>query len=149
MHVSALMGASANDNVEHQAMKFKLTDECKEVYGTKLFRIEALIDIPRWGVKVGDKGGWVEKEENLSQFGDAWVSDNACVLDNARVHGNTLLHGNARVYDNVRVFGNARIHGNARVCDNVRVCGDARVFGNARLHGNTWINGYTHVYGNA
>jgi hypothetical protein len=59
-------------------MKFKLTAECKEFDGIKLFRIEALIDIPRWGVKAGDKGGWVEKEENLLQvYGDAWVSGNA------------------------------------------------------------------------
>jgi hypothetical protein len=123
-------------------MKFKLTSECKEVYGIKLFRIEALIDIPRWGVKAGDKGGWVEKAENLSQFGDAWVSDNACV------HGDTLLHGNARVCDNVRVFGNARIHGNACVRDNARVCGYARVFGNVLIRGNTWLNGNAYVYGN-
>jgi hypothetical protein len=46
--------------------KFKLTAECKDFFGIKLFRIEALIDLPKWGVKKGDKGGFVEKEENLS-----------------------------------------------------------------------------------
>ena len=35
-------------------MKFKLTTECREFIGIKLFRIEALIDIPRLGVKAGD-----------------------------------------------------------------------------------------------
>lgn len=30
----------------------------------------------------GDKGGLVEREGNLSQFGDAWVSGNARVYDN-------------------------------------------------------------------
>lgn len=30
-------------------------------------------------VKAGDKGGWIEKEENLSQEDDCWVSGDACV----------------------------------------------------------------------
>lgn len=77
-------------------MKFKLTAECKEFYGVKLFRIEALIDIPRWGVKAGDKGGWVEKEENLSQDGNAWVSGDAWVSGNAHVFGDAQVSGDAQ-----------------------------------------------------
>ena len=61
----------------------------------------------------------MEKEENLSQYGSAWVSDNAFVLgnarvsDNARVSGDTLVCGNAWVYDNAHIYGNARVCGNA------------------------------------
>jgi hypothetical protein len=114
-------------------MKFKLTAECKEFYGLKLFRIEALIDIPRWGVKAGDKGGWVEKEENLSQVSDdAWVYGNAHVFGDARVSGNAWVGGNAQVYGNARVFGNAHVFGDARVYDDAWVYGDARVSGNAQ-----------------
>jgi len=77
-------------------MKYKLTRETKEVDGIKLYRIQALRDFN--GVKKGDKGGWIEKEENLSQEGDCWVFDNAEVSDNARVYGDAWVYGNARVY---------------------------------------------------
>ncbi len=55
--------------------KFELTTDTKMFLGRKLFRIKALISFGN--VKVGDMGGYIEKEENLSQSGDAWVSGNA------------------------------------------------------------------------
>ena len=69
--------------------KYKLTEETKEWCGHTLHRIEALKDFG--DVKAGDKGGWIEKEENLSHQGDAWVYGSAwvygdaCVSDSARV----------------------------------------------------------------
>lgn len=45
--------------------KYELT----ESYGT-FWRIRALRYIPRYGVRPGDLGGWIESEENLSQDGD-------------------------------------------------------------------------------
>ena len=59
-------------------MKYKLTEKCKYVQGVKLYRIEALKDFG--DVKKGDLGGWAESEKNLSQHGNAWVSDNALVF---------------------------------------------------------------------
>ena len=55
--------------------KFELTTDTKMRFGKKLFRIKALIDFGN--VKEGEKGGYIEKEENLSQSGNAWVSGNA------------------------------------------------------------------------
>ena len=72
-------------------IKYILTEETKEVNGIILHRIEAVMDFA--DVKAGDKGGWIEKEENLSHQGDAWVYDSAwvsgsaCVSDSARVSG--------------------------------------------------------------
>jgi carbonic anhydrase/acetyltransferase-like protein (isoleucine patch superfamily) len=136
--------------------KFKLTAEVKEFFGIELFRIEALIDIPAIGVRKGDKGGWVEKEANLSQVsGDAWVSGNAWVYGDARVYGNAWVSGNAWVYGDARVYGNAWVYGNARVYGNAWVSGDAWVSGNAwvygdaRVYGNAWVSGNARVYGNA
>ena len=64
---------------------FKLTSETKiNALGIKLFRIECIIDC-KWA-KVGDKGGWIEKENNLS--GDAWVYGDAQVYGDAKVSGN-------------------------------------------------------------
>ena len=61
--------------------KYKLTEETKEWCGRTLHRIEALKDFG--DVKAGDKGGWIEKEENLSHQGDAWVYGDAQVSGNA------------------------------------------------------------------
>lgn len=75
--------------------KFELTSETKiNIFGKKLFRIKALVSFGV--VKTGETGGWVEKEENVNQSGDAWVSGNAEVFGNARVSGNadyTTIHG--------------------------------------------------------
>lgn len=75
-------------------MKFKLTDETKiNFVGKKLFRIEATTS---WrNIKKGDKGGWIEKESNLS--GNAWVSGDAEVSGDARVYGDAWVYGDARV----------------------------------------------------
>ena len=50
-----------------------------------LHRIKALIDIPRHNVKIGDIGGYVSYEHNLSHEGDCWVSDNDNISHNAKV----------------------------------------------------------------
>ena len=84
--------------------KFKLlTKETKEFYGVKLYRIEALIDF--YDVKKGDKGGFVEKEENLSQEGNSWVYGDSQVFGNSQVYGNSRVFGNSQVYGNSRVYG--------------------------------------------
>lgn len=49
--------------------KYKLTNETIEYGGKTLYRIEALIDFGN--VKIGDHGGFIEKEENLSMYGNA------------------------------------------------------------------------------
>jgi len=71
---------------------FKLTSEfVVNAFGVKLFRIEATIDSKY--AEAGEKGGFVEKEDNLS--GNAWVSGNARVSGNAQVSGNAWVSGNA------------------------------------------------------
>ena len=119
---------------------FKLTSEkIVNAFGVELFRIELTIDC-KWG-KIGDKGGFIEKESNV--YGDAWVSGNAQVYGNARVYGDAWVYGNAWVYGDARVYGNARVSGNAWVY------GNARVSGNALVYGNAWVSGNARVYGNA
>ena len=62
-------------------MKYRLTDKTKEWLGHILHRIECIKAFG--GVKAGEKGGWVESEQNLSQEGDAWVYGNAWVCGDA------------------------------------------------------------------
>ena len=73
--------------------KYELTAEFIEKWGKKLFRIKALISFG--SVEAGELGGYVEKEDNLAQDGDAWV------------------------------YGDARVDGDAWVCGNAEVCGNA------------------------
>lgn len=63
--------------------KYKLTDETIEFKGRTLYRIEALRNFR--DVKAGDKGGFVESEENLSQEGDCWIYGDTKVIENAVV----------------------------------------------------------------
>ena len=70
--------------------KYELTEETFTVFGKTLYRIRAVRDFG--SVKTGEFGGYIEKEENLSHFGDAWV------------YGNAKVYGDARVYGNAEVF---------------------------------------------
>lgn len=67
------------------AKKYEITDETKEYNGVTLNRIKAIKDFGN--VKKGEIGGWIEKEENLSQVGNAWVYGDAWVCGNAKVCG--------------------------------------------------------------
>ena len=103
--------------------KFELTAESKIFAGKKLFRIKALISFGN--VREGELGGFVEKEENLSNDGNAWVSGDAWVSGNAWVYGNARVSGNAWVSGDAEVYGDARVSGDAMVHGDARVSGDA------------------------
>ena len=86
--------------------KFELTAEfVTNVFGKKLFRIKALVAFG--DVEKGELGGFIEKEDNLSHSGDAWVSGNAQVSGDARVYTDALVSCNARVSGDAQVSGNA------------------------------------------
>ena len=127
--------------------KYELTEETVTVYGKTLYRIRAVRDFG--SVKTGEFGGYIEKEENLSHFGNAWVYGDARVSENAWVYGDARVYGDAWAYGEVQVAGNAWVYGNARVSGNAWVYGDARVYGNARVSENAWVYGNAKVYGDA
>ena len=139
--------------------KYKLTDETINLNGVTLYRIEALKYFGE--IKKGDKGGFIESENNLAHEGDAWVSDNAhvygdaCVFNNAHVYGNAFVSGYAQVYGDAFVYGNAWLYDNTRVCgyarvaDNARVYGDANVCDDSSVFGSALVYDNAHVYGDA
>lgn len=67
--------------------KFEFTGETKTISlffrTATLHRIRAVAEFGL--VKIGDLGGWIEKEENLSHEGKAWVCGDAKVWGNAEV----------------------------------------------------------------
>ena len=133
--------------------KYKLTKETINVANRTLYRIEALRDFAN--VKKGDKGGFIEKEENLSQDGNCWVYGNAKVCDkamvynNAKIYGDAIVGGNAKVCDNAIVYGNTTVSDNARVYDNVVIYGNALIYSNAEVYDNAEVWGNAEVYDNA
>lgn len=148
--------------------KYELTSEMKDHICYKLHRIRALKDFG--SVKAGDLGGWIEKEENLSQDNIAWVFDEAKVYGNAKVsdcaevhnnawiYGSAKVSGHAKVSDDVNICGNAHIRGNACVsneaeiygsvivCDNARVFENAKIYGYAKIYDRVTIHEYAKVY---
>lgn len=64
--------------------KFKLVESTAIEYeGHKLYRIEAIRDFGN--VKKGDRGGYIEIEQNLSHEGDCWIYNDAKVYGQAKV----------------------------------------------------------------
>jgi hypothetical protein len=61
-------------------------------------------------VSKGDKGGFVEKKANLSQYGNAWVSGYAHVSGNALVSGNAWVYGDAHVYKTEKLIAGYFYH---------------------------------------
>lgn len=122
-----------------------------------LFRIEA--NKTFGNIKKGDKGGYIQKEENLSTTDKAWVADKAMVFGsgkvsgNAQVYGNALVCGsvseNAKVYDNAQVIGSSQVYGNARIYGNAEIYGDAQVKDNAQVYDDAKVKGNALIFGNA
>ena len=123
--------------------KYKLSNETIEVNGHILHRIIAIKDFGE--VKKGDKGGFIESEDNLSHYDLCWVADDAKVHGHAWVSGNAIVEDYADVYnyamvcENARIRDNAEVFDDAHVHDNAEVCHIARVFGNAQISGDAVI----------
>ena len=86
--------------------KYEFTGKTKRVElwnrTATLHRIKATVEFGF--VKVGELGGWIEKEENLSHEGKAWVCGDAKVCGDAEVCGDAKVWGNANVCGNAEVF---------------------------------------------
>ena len=105
--------------------KYKLTNEFVTIGDRKLYRIEALKDFSN--VKKGDKGGFVESEDNLSQIGDCWICDDAKVFENAEVFENAKVYEDANIYGNAKVYGDAKVYEFAMVFGKANICEDATI----------------------
>lgn len=106
---------------------------------------------------MGEMGGWLEYEENLSQKGECWVYPDSFIMGGARVSGDAEIRGGAEIGDSAKVSGYVKldgefgIGGNSEVTDYVRITGKKRmaVFGNAYVFGYAFIQDEAKVYGNA
>ena len=105
--------------------KFELTDNFViNALGIKLFQIKCTKAFKN--ANEGDLGGYVEKEEILSQSGDAWVYGNAQVYGDARVSGDAWVSGDARVENDhmhcgLDCFGSCNRHTHAYMTNENKV----------------------------
>ena len=116
---------------------------------TTVYRVIAVIDIPRHGVKAGDMGGYVDHKKVLSQKGDCWIGDNAMVLDKSSVIDDAIIKDDA-VVSNTTVGGHATICESAKVFEmpgwkKSRVIGSAKIYGNAQVVSSN-VSDYSKIY---
>lgn len=135
---------------ECEVKKYELIDHRGTLAPKNLKRLRALRDFG--GVKKGDLGGFIEKEENLSHEGDCWISgtawisgsahvyDSAKVYGSAQVSGTAWIYGSAHVYDSAQVYGSAWVCGFAQVSDSAQVSGTAHVYDFAQISGSAWVS---------
>ena len=126
--------------------------------GRQMWRIMACRDFG--SVVTGDLGGFIENSDNLSQSGNCWVGDEACVYDGAKVYGdalvyeNAIVHGKVEIYDKAQVCGTCLVYSvknyfNVDMPKSVRICGSSRVRCNSVFGTNVFIHGNANLYGMA
>lgn len=133
--------------METKNLHYKLTDEKIKFSGKTLYRIQAIKDLPIHNIKIGDLGGWIEKESNLQD--NAWVADEAKVYGNAKVYENALIYESAEISEKAKVYGSATVCGDAKVYGNSQIYEKADIFGNALIYDNSRISGNSRIYGNS
>lgn len=132
---------------------YELTNIVKHVNGHVVYRIKCVNEFKCQDkvIKVGQLGGFVESEDNLSD--NAWVDDDSVIYGDSEVSGNAYICGDSRVYDSALVFDDAYICDNSEVCENAWVFGKAYVshksliFGSARVTGNVEIKRHVKIGG--
>lgn len=124
--------------------KYKLTDETIKIGEKILYRIEALKDFSY--VKKGDRGGFIEKEENLSHLGNSWVYDNAKVFDDAEVLGDAAVCDMSQIYDYAKIFEHTIILDHAQIYGRAHVLGHTRVQDIVQIYGDSIVGNYAKIY---
>ena len=92
--------------------KYEITEIAHEEYPF-LHRIRALRDVGL-DVKAGDLGGFVEREENLSQADNAWIYDDAIAAGSAVVDQHSQLRDWAVACESAYISQGSVMSGNAR-----------------------------------
>ena len=110
--------------------KYEFTGETMDFFGRTLHRIRSLRAFS--DINIGDIGGWIEKEENLSHNNNAQVFDDAQVCGKAQVFDDAQVCGKAQVCGDAQVGSKAQVFGKALVVDKARVYNKPQVFDEAQ-----------------
>ena len=161
MPVAEMTGPLKYRLVDAEEVRMREGGSTGRIITQKLHRIEALIDIPMWGVKAGDKGGFVSGYDILSHQGSCWISGNAWCVGNVRITHNALIadealvknlsdeHRTITVSDNATVFGKGTVLTSRSMDTNTTIDGDARIYGNALAENCSHIGDSTEIFDDA
>jgi carbonic anhydrase/acetyltransferase-like protein (isoleucine patch superfamily) len=119
-----------------------------------VYRIKALQDFGQ--IKIGDIGGYVESEKNLSQVGTCWIDFDSIVVEHAIIGEsafikNSLIYelayvGGASFIEDSIIFGCSTIHSSdvtdSEIFDNADVC--LADIAHSKIYGNADINTFTY-----
>lgn len=97
--------------------KYEFTGESMNFDGHEVHQIRYLKDIDTTGdfnetaqiLIEGELGGWIEREENLSQDCGAFIDETSVVIGNAIVSGNAQIRKNSVIVNSI-VDGNAEVY---------------------------------------
>jgi len=138
--------------------RYELTDETFEIQtGTKpitLYRIRSLTTFT-WNhpyenpyhIKRGDLGGFVEKRDNLDEYSNAWIAENAMVYGDAVVTDKALVRGQASVSGYASISGNSLVQDLVAVKDFAKISGTAVVYDAITIEDQTEIKNDVYVRG--
>lgn len=125
--------------MEKEVKKYRLTDETRVQNGVTLHRVEYLRTLVAADgeayVTPGQKGGWIEKERNLSHHDNCAVLGDAVVMEDAHVFGDACVYGDATVKGRAEVYGDAEIGDSAIVAGWADISDDVRVGGHSIVTG--------------
>ena len=122
-----------------------LKNESIQHNGRTLYRIQSVKAFD--GVDVGDKGGYVESEDNLSQDDDCWLYNEAKSYDSAVVRGNAVMCHNSEACDYAVVEGNVSVRFNVKIGGHSYVADNVTLSGNVYISGNVSITDEVQIYG--
>lgn len=143
---STVVPLSARMHMDHKYRLVRTSDAPRGLY-----RIVATRSFGE--VTEGELGGFVESARNLSQDGDCWVHDDACVRGEAVVQDASHVYQDAQVFDRAIVGGCSILSGSAwvfgdAVVEDSTVAGWAWVCNRASVRASRVERGAT-VYGRA
>ena len=127
-------------------MKYKLTSNSKVIDDNTLYRIQCETAFD--DVNVGDLGGWIQSESNLSQDGNCWVYDDAYISDNGNVSGDAVLKNMASVCMNADVSGTTTLLRHTCITDNAIIGGDSTIV-NLKIDGDAIATNGIHRLANS
>lgn len=119
--------------------KYSMTQETIKFNGINVYRIIALKDFGN--IKKGDLGGYIQSENNLSQYGNCWVYDNAKVLKDAKVTDNAIIRDCAIITDSAEIRDNARMDKNSFACNHALITDNSYITDNAKICGEAMLKG--------
>ena len=121
--------------------KYMLSEETKKItLGDDTVTLRRIISTSNFAdVNIGDKGGWVESECNLSQDGISWIYDDSSVFSESVVSGDASVQLSSTVSGSAVIKENSVVSMGSKVSDSVVITGNSLITDYAIVSGTILI----------